>query len=325
MGSRQGREWGHSGVAAAAMVSGSWCAAQSHPHPHHPPAYPAQVVLGQHAQHGIPQDGVGLAGKLVARGALLEAAWVPRVPAVELLVPLAPRQLNLAGIHHHHHVAVVLVGAKRGLVLALRTKRTGGEARCRGWPRAAAAAAQRSRRKAASASCVGLSLSKKALSGRSERRRRRRRLAHAAAHLQDGGDLRGQTAHHLSPCVHQAEAQALQGLHALRMRRQRRARSHSRQRAGVGRRAHLRDTSRPAATPRRPAPTAHPNELLASHAAACPPQLLGRVRATQAPGALAAFQDLQLRPAPPMAVAGHTAGGRQAGRGQRCRAGGRGL
>lgn len=129
------------------------------------------------------------------------------MPAVQLLVPLAPRQLHVGGVDHHHHVAVVLVGAVRGFVLALQrtVRRSWPAARVRQWLHLHAC--MKSTASARSIQCGRVG-------GRWEEER-------AAAHLQDDGNLRSQASHHLALGVHKPEPQPLHRLHALQRQRKR--------------------------------------------------------------------------------------------------------
>ena len=100
----------------------------------------AEVVLRQHAAHGATNDLFGAVAKEHVMGvALLQTARVHRVPVVQLLLPLAPRETDEVAIRDGHVVAVLHVRHERRLVLALEQTRDFGREASDGLGRAEAA------------------------------------------------------------------------------------------------------------------------------------------------------------------------------------------
>src|SRR4029450_6116849 len=83
----------------------------------------SEPALREHPLHRRAQDFFGPALKLLAKRAAAEAAGIPRVPVVALLVELVTGDLNLLGIHDDDEVAGVDM---RGVLrLARATERVG--------------------------------------------------------------------------------------------------------------------------------------------------------------------------------------------------------
>ena len=87
-------------------------------HAQHLEAMPAQLVLGQHAPHGLLQHALWMALSHAPRGQFLQASGVACVPAVEFATPLVACESDVAGVGHHHIVAAVEGGIKGRFVLS---------------------------------------------------------------------------------------------------------------------------------------------------------------------------------------------------------------
>ena len=82
-----------------------------------------ELVLGEHALHGLAQHLLRPAVELLAERALAEPAGIAGVVVVDLLVELLAGDVDLLGVHDDHEVARVDVRRVGGLALAAQHAR----------------------------------------------------------------------------------------------------------------------------------------------------------------------------------------------------------
>ncbi len=89
----------------------------------------ALTAFGQHAEHSVLNDALGVLGQRFAGGFGLQAALVAGVAGVDLVVQLLAGQGHLLGVDDHHEVTLNHVGGEVGAVLATNARSDqGGEA-----------------------------------------------------------------------------------------------------------------------------------------------------------------------------------------------------
>jgi hypothetical protein len=76
-----------------------------------------EAILGEHASDGLLHEPLGMLAMQLLVGDLPDAAGVPGVPVVDLLLGLLARQPDLPGVDHDDVVAGVEVGSVGRLVL----------------------------------------------------------------------------------------------------------------------------------------------------------------------------------------------------------------
>lgn len=78
----------------------------------------AQLVLGKHARHGLPNDLLGLLLEHSFERNLLQTTWVHGVVAVHLLLAFPSCDSDVRGIRNHDVVAGIDGGVVDGFMLA---------------------------------------------------------------------------------------------------------------------------------------------------------------------------------------------------------------